>query len=150
MTPDRRPDGPVSRLLDDPRYLAGELAVRYVEPGRGLCTAYVDAHGRHRIRLEPVGVQERAVPLAAQLEPGWLVEHDGEGRDVLGAGDAAARVDAVVSPPAHGRILALSADALATLRASLMAVRSGSTLDAEGRRRAGVLLDHILAGDQVD
>jgi hypothetical protein len=49
----------VRDLLEHAAYLAGRAVVRYVEVGRGWCSARVDQHGRRVVRVEVAGDEHR-------------------------------------------------------------------------------------------
>lgn len=49
----------VRALLESPEYLAGRAVVRYVEAGRGWCSARVDRFGRRVVRVEVAGDEHR-------------------------------------------------------------------------------------------
>lgn len=81
--PNRPCDGTVGDLISHWDYTHGTRAVRYLELGRGICTAYRDDHGRYRIRLEGTGVQERPITEEVKTRPAWWVTHDGNGGEPL-------------------------------------------------------------------
>lgn len=83
LFPGRPCDGTVGDLITQWDYIDGKRAVRYLEPGRGLCTAYRDSYGRYRIRLGGVGIQERPITDDVKSQPAWWVDHDGNGGEAL-------------------------------------------------------------------
>lgn len=83
LFPNRPCDGTVGDLTSERAYLEGRVAVRYLELGRGVCTAYRDSFGRFRIRLEGTGVHERPITDDVKPRPAWRVPHDGKGGEPL-------------------------------------------------------------------
>lgn len=63
----------VHHLISDDRYLKGTHGILFVEPGRGLSTAFVDPFGRKRIRVDSVGVEERPISESVFDLPAHLV-----------------------------------------------------------------------------
>lgn len=65
----------VRELLGRREYLTGRASIRYVEPNRGWCSAYIDRKGRRMVHVEVAGDENREpIDLDAPAELVALVE----------------------------------------------------------------------------